>query len=190
MPVNFLGLGGLFGQGEAHPGGDAQQHQNAAAQGQAQAGGGAGGAGQVGAAIQGQAIQAQNINEFAGNPWVGEVRLGHYNYVVANPFENMGIQYRAAAPRQRHVDAVEAVQNLASSFLMEGLEFTEIVVSRVTMDRLRGRVAQPMMFVGMDGQVNYQIPNDLIINTAMGPIKFICVDDKPKFDLSKYMETV
>lgn len=199
MPVNFLGLGGLFGVGNGLAGGGGEA-QGQAAQGQAGAAQQAVGQAAINIDIPVPGIGNQAFNE---NPWGGRAvqfqEVQNYNYVIRNDgdfgFQDYGaIQqapvFRAARPRQD--GHMEAIENLARSFLMEGMEFSEIVVSRNTFNRLQMHmnIGAHLRFNPINQNIEVGQARELSIATSMGMVRFVC-EDKPKgFDLSKYMETV
>ena len=164
MPLGGI-LSGLFGGGEAGGGGQVQAP----------------------AAQQQQLANNAVFNVVIGNQQAFGRGPAH------NPWDQDAIQYgyqRAPAPRPRDVNAVQSIYNAANSFTMEGLKFTEIVVSRDTLLRLQGQMAPIARFNPQNGDL---LPNDdreVNMATPMGIVKFVCADDRPKFDLTKYMETV
>lgn len=152
---------------------------------------GGGGQGQAGIAGLG-ALQAQQntlgnlqyqtiirnpfADDFGGNPWGTHQQQMQQNWYVAPPI--------------RRRDPTEIIYQMGNDWITEGMEFTEMVVSRRTYDRLALQIiAQARMYDHREMPVEPG-RQDIIINTAMGPVKIICEERKPTFDLSKYMETV
>lgn len=166
MPFEFLG--DIFGVGNDAAGGGGQAQvnpQGAAGGGQAQ-----------NAAMQ---VQAQMGNG-------GGMRAAQYINEMDRVFRVEPFGHYVPPIRFRPPDPFDAIQNLASNWLVEGLEFKEIIVSQHTMNQLYNRVQINRPNQAFDREV----PTELSINTSMGVVKFICEDSKPKFDLTKYMETV
>lgn len=102
--------------------------------------------------------------------------------IPVNYAPQMRLGYSTAPVRRENVDAVSAVKKLANNWVAEGLDIKEIVVSKETMVKLQSRMGYSSLHTRSDSVLS--------ISTAMGVIKFTCEDDKPSFDLGKYMETV
>lgn len=160
-----------------------QAAQQAAAQGIA-------GGGQQQAAMG--VVQLQHISDQK------QQAFGRYNYIIRqNAFGNP--EYIAQSPARpaprpqeyaRARDYMGALQDLATSWLNEGMEFSEVVVPKATYIKLLAR----MTIMRRSRPVIENEPprmEVLTIATASGMVKFVCEDDRPmKFNLDKYMETV
>lgn len=154
---------------------------------------------QTGAAMQLQqaAIQQQAYQGTAGgnlqyqtvirNPYADfwdNTQFGEYRTVTQTMLGNQMAFGRAHTP-----EPVDAMCTMGNAFLAEGLEFTEIVVNRHTYERLRIQIGVTARRWAPN-ELPAELQHDIIINTAMGPVKIVCQDRKPVFDLSQYMETV
>lgn len=158
--------------------------------------GGGGGQAEVAMGQAGVGMQQQN-QAFGGIVINGQDLVMNHHQLVIRQGMNGLPEYQAMpqrpAPRAQYVPAAfEAVQDMSAYWLRDGLDFTEIVVPKRTFMRLRDHLGG-MRGYQMDVAAGRVAPaiDVLTINTAMGPVKITCEDDrKMSFNLDKYMETV
>jgi hypothetical protein len=126
--------------------------------------------------------------------------FGRYNYIIRQDvFGNP--EYIAQAPARpaprpqeyaRARDYMGALQDIAASWMNEGMEFSEILVPKATYIKLlershRMRRFEPGRPVRENEPPRMEV---LTIATAMGMVRFVCEENKSKYNLDKYMETV
>jgi hypothetical protein len=157
-------------------------------------GGGQGQAGQAQAAIgQGQNQQAiANQIGQAGQQANGALQAGDVNWrhqMVIQQGIGGAVEYipmvadvQRGAPQRRR-DVGESIQAMANDWIMQGMEFVEIVVPDNVYRKLTAQLANP--FHAAD-----DFSKQLRIATSIGWVSIIPESNRQKFNLDKYMETV
>ena len=141
---------------------------------------------------QGQAhMQAQGYNGLAAQ--LGNLRHQQVIHNIDGIVQYQGHPlHQAAIGNQqafgvRRRDGIESLESFTLDWMNEGFEVRTIVVSKATFHSLYLRLAAMRAYMANEGP--QEIPKELTVNTAMGPIKITC-EQKMSFNLERYMETI